>query len=692
MDPMLGVCFAPESANSNEAIAYDRSALLAVSSASEDDCMRLFHGPCPSLLQAQILAPTRGPWLTYFNPAIVELPSSFAASNPGLEEAKFALVMRRDSNQCHKLVKGLRSGKNISDDMPGELNKQPGQLVLLNANYCVIAAAPLETSGPVDRLAQDVRVLVHDGELYASYVMWQYDPTRTEGKGFWLAPVELTHSHQGLSARANSARGVRLGGFEEKNFGSFHVGSELRMLTWLGQDARPPALAISDGKFRSDTWKRDHWHNSVNLLDLDDGSGDLLGIMHVHRDTACAQGGHCTIEFGSTYTYRFFRCSGQSPFNVTSVSDEFCMKDADGGCEAIQMVMSLIRSGSEHLLLSYGVNDCEPRIAKLQLATVLESLVHVSLETNATVQTMRVPHVDASLRALAERVSAAPEWRFGERKRHKHRAYEAGLRLPLEVHKSANATAALTQQPGGGSLGGGSFEACPSKAGPYGDWPICLDWLGSPCVVYDIGIANEWAFSDSMASKHGCEVHAFDPSDGFLDEHRAHHKPNVHFHFKGLAGRNNASSNASSGSWQDKSGHNYGEVIGPVERLDRIMKNLGHKKIDVLKIDCEGCEWESLAAVTQAAPRALGCVRMLLIELHFAKRFLRSSESMSHAAEVAHYIESNGWRTWFAAQRGWGPDRLDQEVAAWRDVGGDSCCYNVGFVNPHFDEQACQEA
>ena len=44
-----------------------------------------------------------------------------------------------------------------------------------------------------------------------------------------------------------------------------------------------------------------------------------------------------------------------------------------------------------------------------------------------------------------------------------------------------------------------------------GTWPLCLEELSQPCLVYSFGIANEWTF-DEAAADAGCEVHSFDPT------------------------------------------------------------------------------------------------------------------------------------------------------------------------------------
>jgi FkbM family methyltransferase len=337
------------------------------------------------------------------------------------------------------------------------------------------------------------------------------------------------------------------------------------------------------------------------------------------------------------------------------------MQDSDGKCESVQNVMSLMQSADDEIQVSFGANDCESKFAVYRLSSILQQLSPLKQSIDAMV--MQVPEVQPHLVEMAEMVSPSPYWPYGDEGA-KASAYSAGLLLQHNIPQA------------------NFYDFCESAAGPYGDWPVCKSWLSSRCVVYDFGIANEWELSDSMAENHGCEVHSFDPSDGHLEEHKSHRHDNVAFHFLGLSdGENKTLEN----SWTD-SQHGYGSVIGPTKRLDAIMASLGHRTVDVLKIDCEGCEWDALAAVP---PEAIACVRVLMLELHFAKRFQGSDSTLVKAAQIHHHLHTTGWKTWFSVQRGWGPDEIEQHLPGWSAAGGDSCCYNVGFVNTKFDADKC---
>jgi len=227
------------------------------------------------------------------------------------------------------------------------------------------------------------------------------------------------------------------------------------------------------------------------------------------------------------------------------------------------------------------------------------------------------------------------------------------------------------------------YMVCNHPVGPYGDWPICQDWLPETgCIAYSFGIGNVWDFDDALALRHRCEVHSFDPTDRFLEQHLQHKVENVHFHFSGLGITNRITQSYAFSSQA------YGSVAAPLQSLELIMSRLKHRVIHVLKIDCEGCEWEALSHAFHYAPGVLSCVRMILLELHFARRH-GDSLKLRYAAELGRFIREHGWKMWWGSQIQWGDDRPVQELLEWRDLGGATCCINVALVNSQFDTGQC---
>jgi hypothetical protein len=153
-----------------------------------------------------------------------------------------------------------------------------------------------------------------------------------------------------------------------------------------------------------------------------------------------------------------------------------------------------------------------------------------------------------------------------------------------------------------------SFFTCPrlDKVGGLGDgpkWTCDIDRVGvqsarrkqadpasSPdkkhCLIYSIGSNGDYQWEDAvqetLKSTGGCEIHIFDP--GNFDRGANNTDKGMVYHKWGLT------------SSYEKTGNDLvtkrrnGMVT---HSFPEIQKLLGHegRTIDILKIDCEGCEW-----------------------------------------------------------------------------------------------------
>ena len=180
-------------------------------------------------------------------------------------------------------------------------------------------------------------------------------------------------------------------------------------------------------------------------------------------------------------------------------------------------------------------------------------------------------------------------------------------------------------------------------------WPVCqedLRTLGaqSGCLVYTVGIGNDWRFEDRMA-RHGCEVHSFDPTEHLLQSHYAHTQPGVSFHPWGLHGAEGCRAKAENESF-------YGALSGPMLTLTQLLGRLGHahRKLHVLKIDCEGCEWDVFDHLRRSQPALLSRVTLLLLELHLGGTTFKmgTDGDVARAASLyLHVFKQHGFCVYF---------------------------------------------
>ena len=153
---------------------------------------------------------------------------------------------------------------------------------------------------------------------------------------------------------------------------------------------------------------------------------------------------------------------------------------------------------------------------------------------------------------------------------------------------------------------------CLTTGNRVNDWLLC--GLMPPCLVLSVGIGQEWAF-DVAAARLGCEVHSFDPTSHLLDSHRkaarqfrASGLRNLHFHPIGVG-----ESTQYSGMYSAPGRRGLSAVL-PLEHL--IARFAHNRAVDILKLECEGCEWREVERMATHAPAALCSVRQLYVELH----------------------------------------------------------------------------
>jgi Methyltransferase domain len=116
----------------------------------------------------------------------------------------------------------------------------------------------------------------------------------------------------------------------------------------------------------------------------------------------------------------------------------------------------------------------------------------------------------------------------------------------------------------------------------------------NPCLIYSIGSNGDFNFEVEMSHiAPNCEIHTFDPGN-YTPWKLNGDSINISYHEWGIK---------STGKLQ----HDQ-----PYKSLPETLAILGHNntKIDVLKIDCEGCEWEVYKDILQID------ARQIAVEVH----------------------------------------------------------------------------
>jgi len=154
----------------------------------------------------------------------------------------------------------------------------------------------------------------------------------------------------------------------------------------------------------------------------------------------------------------------------------------------------------------------------------------------------------------------------------------------------------------------------------YGGWTLCPDNIGAKSVIYSVGIGEDITFDLAVISTYGCPVFAFDPTPRSIEWLKKQELPSLFRSFGlGLAGYDGEAtffppenpefvSHTMLGRPETKSS----AIIVPVKKLASIMRDLGHDRIDLLKMDIEGAEYDVIDDILSADLN----VGQILVEFH----------------------------------------------------------------------------
>ena len=177
----------------------------------------------------------------------------------------------------------------------------------------------------------------------------------------------------------------------------------------------------------------------------------------------------------------------------------------------------------------------------------------------------------------------------------------------------------------------------------YGGYAVLKDGVNADSIVYSFGLGEDISFDLALMERTGCQVFGFDPTPRSIAWVRAQQLPpgfqlqelgvagydgkasfapprdptHVSHSMVAPAGSGNASGNAS--------GDASGKVEFEVRRLPTLMKELGHDRLDLLKMDVEGAEYEVIDDLLAQGLRP----RQLLVEFHHGAHGIRLAKTES---------------------------------------------------------------
>jgi FkbM family methyltransferase len=150
------------------------------------------------------------------------------------------------------------------------------------------------------------------------------------------------------------------------------------------------------------------------------------------------------------------------------------------------------------------------------------------------------------------------------------------------------------------------------------NWRFCPTALNASSIVYSGGVGRDVTFEHGLVEKFGCDVVLVDPSPTGLETMARPENQVTHFKFLpvALAGRCGKLALAppyypEEGSWFARPGASGAIEVEAVD-LTTLMRMQQHDRIDLLKIDIEGAEYEVL---DDLLARRLP-VRQVAVEFH----------------------------------------------------------------------------
>ncbi len=189
----------------------------------------------------------------------------------------------------------------------------------------------------------------------------------------------------------------------------------------------------------------------------------------------------------------------------------------------------------------------------------------------------------------------------------------------------------------------------------YEGWAVPEGHVSEDSVVYSFGIGENVSWDLGLIAATGCTVHGFDPTPKSLAwVERNVKEPRFVVHPFGLSDADGeielwlpANPEFVSASCRPSDSTSNERFLAPCRRLDSTMKELGHERVDVLKMDIEGAEYPVIRDLC-ANPDLLGHIGIILIEFHH----WISSFTLEDTRQAIRELESQGFVIAWASERG----------------------------------------
>ena len=190
---------------------------------------------------------------------------------------------------------------------------------------------------------------------------------------------------------------------------------------------------------------------------------------------------------------------------------------------------------------------------------------------------------------------------------------------------------------------------------PYGGWAVPVSLFNENSVCYCAGCGEDISFDLGLIRKFGCQVYAYDPTPRAIAYVAKTAGAEQNYHFQGIglwdrhqklnfyAPQNSAHVSHSILNLQKTEKYFEAEVF----RLAELMRDNGHQKLDLLKLDIKGAEYKVIdSIIDDGLDISVICVEydevFNPLDSGYPVRIKRSIEKLISAGYSIGYLQKTG--------------------------------------------------